>query len=347
MTPITPKSKTRSAKQLYHLAPSVSRVTPKTQAEQGLRRVWAKVDARSVASGQSLSLFEGRDMTKLTTRVATGRGRPAVNAEFLMLCVIVGAVDRRSWRNLEGHIASLLSLLGIDPALAPDHSTMCKHVTHGDYDQLCVMIATLTRRWRVRRPDSREYITVAIDATGLSLTSANGWAKDKPGSIDTRRNKYDKLHCGIDVETGEMLTWVRTAAVGKGTGDSSVGPALLDELAHHPKPVRSTCADGAYGGNEMFAAAGRLETKLLTPLRDSARWGNHPGRDVLLTQQVRRGVTWWKKASGYNMRSLVENTFSVTKNQMGNRLRSRLDLSKDIEVDILMLRYNYTRLAGL
>jgi hypothetical protein len=97
----------------------------------------------------------------------------------------------------------------------------------------------------------------------------------------------------------------------------------------------------------MFAAAAKLEAKLLTPLRDDSRYGNHPERDILLTQQVRRGVLWWKKASGYHMRSLVENAFSVTKTQMGNRLRSRRDQSKDIELEIMLRHYNHTRTAGL
>lgn len=302
-----------------HPAPSVSRLTPRIRADQGLRRSWARVDARAIASGQSLSLFAGRDLSKLTARVPSGPGRPAINSEFVMLCVIVGTVDRRSWRNLEGHIASLLSLVGIDPALAPDHTTTfttarwCKYITQGYYTQPCSQLEALTRRWRAKKPDRREHITVAIDATGLSLTSANGGAKDKPGSTDKRRNRYDKLHTAVDVETGEMRTWVRTSSEGEGTGDSSVGPALLKEIGRQATRVRAVCADGAYGGNKMFAATARLGTKLLTPLRDDSQYGNHAERDILLTQQVRWGVSWWKRASDYNMRSLVENAFSVTK----------------------------------
>ena len=130
----------------------MSRVTPRTKAELGVRRCWTKVDARAVASGQSLALFEGRDLAKLTARVPMGPGRPPVNPEFVMLCVVVGALDQRSWRNLEGHIASLLSLLGLDPALAPDHTTMCKYITQGDYAELRSQLDSLTKRWRARRP---------------------------------------------------------------------------------------------------------------------------------------------------------------------------------------------------
>lgn len=269
----------------YVPAPPVKRLTPPTREQRRQLRCWASVDARSVAAGRALSVFAGRVLVELSTRIVSGRGRPAINREFLLLCVPVGVMDGRSYRNLEGHVAQMLVLVGIDEDLAPDHSSFCRFIGAANYDTVKASLDVLRGTWRRRRPARGETVTIAIDATGFALSCSGGWAADKPGSTDRRRGRYDKFHAACDVETHELVAWSRTASQGRGTGDVSRGPPLLDEAAAHGWTFDAICADGAYTALAMFDAADAQGAHLLVPLADHTVYGRSQSRNELLTQQ--------------------------------------------------------------
>jgi hypothetical protein len=265
----------------------------------------------------------------------------------MLLCLLIGAADGKSLRQLEGHIQCVLELQGIDPKLAPDHSSYCRFAKAADYQQLTRAVGRLKGAWRARAPKDDETLTVAIDATGLSLTRSGGWAADKPGSTDRRRGIYDKLHAVADVETHEILAHARTSSHGAGSADRSAGPPLLDALAAGGWQVGVVCGDGAYDTKNMYDATSRLAATLIAPISERAIYGVHPDRDRLLTQQSRRGRRWWKTRSGYHQRSQVECCFAVfDRIGIGNRLRSKLDETKDVECLLKVAAYNRTRRAA-
>lgn len=161
----------------YVPAPKVQRLTPARQTTR--YRNWTMVDTRSVLSGDVLAVF-GPRMTaaSLFDRVSTGRpGRPAVNPELLARLVLTGATLNLSYRQLEGFGRSCARLLGVDPDLAPDHTTINKWMSETHYTTIRKWIRTTLN---ITQPP---IISVAIDATGLAIRTSGGWAVDKPGGF--------------------------------------------------------------------------------------------------------------------------------------------------------------------
>lgn len=271
----------------------------------GVRRDWNATDRRLRARGDLRLLVDTEWLASLSgDGRASTRGRP-YDPVLIELCCALGAATGLALRQVSGLCAMLLGLAGAPQVAVPDHSSICRR-----------------RRSVAFRPPPRRAgpVTIAIDATGVTLATPGPWTKDKYG--DHRRSRFVKLHAAIDVSTGEFTAAVVTDAAGEGTGDVSVGPELIDE-ASAGGPLAAVLADRAYDARDCYEAARRGGGVLITQPKDNARRGLHPDRDLHLAQIGGLGPPAWRERVGYGDRSHVEGAFSALKRTTGHRSRAR------------------------
>src|ERR1700693_913430 len=167
----------------------------------------------------------------------TTRGGQAWYSPWAILTALtLRTVFRLAYRQAEGLIGSIISLLGLTLRV-PDHTTLSRRS------------ATLA----VPRPqlnstdadDSAQPLHLLVDSTGLKLCGAGEWPVEKHGTR-TRRS-WRKLHLGVDAGTGEI---VAVGLTSKEVDDASQVSPLLDQVAG---PLGSVIADGAYDQDGVYA----------------------------------------------------------------------------------------------
>ncbi len=166
----------------------------------------------------------------------TRGGQPSYSPLAILTALTLRAVFRLAYRQAEGLIGSIISLLGLTLRV-PDHTTLSRR--------------SATRA--VPRPqlsganacDSAQPLHLLVDSTGLKLCGAGKWLIEKHGTR-TRRS-WRKLHIGVDAGTGQI---VAAALTRKAVDDAvQVGP-LLDQVTG---PLGSVTADGAYDQDGVYA----------------------------------------------------------------------------------------------
>jgi hypothetical protein len=267
-----------------------------------------------------------------TTRTTRG-GQAWYSPLAILTALTLRAVFRLAYRQAEGLIGSIISLLGLTLRV-PDHTTLSRRS------------ATLA----VPRPqptavdgDARP-VHLLVDSTGLKLCGAGEWLVEKHGT-KTRR-AWRKLHLGIDAETGQI---VASALTSKEIDDGvAVGP-LLDQLSGS---LSSLTADGAYDQDGVYTAVAdrHPEAAVIVPPRRTAVLSDMAEisptqRDRHLERIAEKGRTAWQKTSGYSRRAKVEAAIGRWKQVLGDGLRSRIDVRRATEVEVAVHVLN--RLSAL
>lgn len=247
----------------------------------------------------------------------TRGGQPHYSALAITTALTLRAVYRLALRQTEGLLGSIIRLLGLDLAV-PDHSTLSRRAE------------TL----QVLRPrSSSEPMHLIVDSTGLKLCGSGEWLVEKHGTR-TRRT-WRKLHIGVDADAGEIVAVELTDPdVDDG---AQVGP-LLDQVT---RPVVSFTGDGAFDRDDVYGEVSERhpDAAIIVPPRSSAVLSETAEtaptqRDRHLQLIAERGRMGWQKASGYNLRALIEADIGRYKRVIGDALRSRTDARRATEVEI-------------
>jgi hypothetical protein len=215
------------------------------------------------------------------------------------------------WRQTEGLLSSIATLLGVNLAI-PDHTTFSRRSVGSSLP-------------RPLTPSS-EPVHVVIDSTGLKMYGAGEWQSEKHG--ERGRRTWRKLHLAVNPDTNEILASELTS---NEIGDPSIVGPLLDQI---PGSLASMTADGAYDGEPVYRAIAERQPQpppavIIPPRRtavpNSATDTTNSPRDRhihihMIQEKGRRG---WQRAVGYGRRSLVETAMFRYKTLIGPRLRAR------------------------
>jgi hypothetical protein len=204
-------------------------------------------------------------------------------------------------------LASIMRLLGLDLPV-PDHTTFSRRTA-----DLSVAKALGTASGPVN---------VVIDATGLKVSGAGDWQREKHGGQGHR--SWRMLHLAVDPDSGEILASELTTTE---DGDASqVGP-LLDQISG---PIASVTADGAYDGEPVYRVIAERDpvAAVIIPPRSTAVPSNTAEtaptqRDRHLRIIQERGRLGWQKAVNDCRRSLGEVAMMRYKTLIGRRLHVR------------------------
>src|SRR5215213_1512111 len=217
----------------------------------------------------------------------------------------------RPWRQTEGLLRSLATLLGLDIGI-PDHTTFSRRSPG------------LTLASALAQAQRSGPVHVVIDSTGLKVYGAGEWLAETHG--ERGRRTWRKLHLAVDPVSGEILASELTTTE---EGDAALVGPLLEQITG---PIASVIADGAYDGEPVYRAVAERQpdppAAVIIPPRASAVASSTADttptqRDQHLRMIQDRGRLGWQKAVGYGRRSLGETAVSRYKAIIGRGLRAR------------------------
>jgi DDE family transposase len=193
---------------------------------------WSEYD-RALQERGSLTVWVTPEAIAAWQAPPTGqRGRSpfysnlAIETGHLLRCAF-----GRPWRQTEGLLRSVVTLLGVNLAI-PDHTTFSRR-------SVGLLLATPL-------PPTAEPVHVVIDSTGLKVYGAGEWHKEKHG--ERGRRTWRKLHLAVNPDSGEILASELTT---KEVGDLSMVGPLLEQIQN---PLLSVLADGAYDAEPVYRA---------------------------------------------------------------------------------------------
>jgi Transposase DDE domain len=226
----------------------------------------------------------------------------------------------RPWRQTEGLLRSVVTLLGVNLAI-PDHTT---------FSRRSVGLSLTTPL-----PPTAEPVHVVIDSTGLKVYGAGEWQKEKHG--ERGRRTWRKLHLAVNPDSGEILASELTT---KEMGDLSMVGPLLEQIQC---PLLSVMADGAYDAEPVYRTIAARQPDsppaVIIPPRATAvlrpATGATPSlRDQHIQTIQEKGRRGWEKAVGYGKRSLIETAMFRYKTLIGPALRARRFSAQQVEARV-------------
>jgi Transposase DDE domain len=282
---------------------------------------WGEYD-RALQNRGSLTVWVTPEAIAAWQAPPTGqRGRSpfysnlAIETGHLLRCAF-----GRPWRQTEGLLRSVVTLLGVNLAV-PDHTTFSRR-------SVGLSLATPL-------PPTAEPVHVVIDSTGLKVYGAGEWHKEKHG--ERGRRTWRKLHLAVNPDSGEILASELTS---NEVGDPSMVGSLLCQI---PGSIASVLADGAYDGEPVYRAVAQRQpepppaviippraTAVLRPTIDTV-----PSlRDRHIQTIQEKGRRGWERAVGYGQRSLVETAMFRYKTLIGPTLRARKFAAQQVEARV-------------
>ena len=173
-------------------------------------------------------------------------------------------------------------------------------------------------------------ITVALDATGISLKKYGGWLAHKWNM--KKSTGWIKLHVAVDVDTNEILAFVITD---ESVGDNKCTDKLMELVMAAGHDIGRLLADAGYDSKENWRRytdmgigvcininSPQLRKQMPTGCNRIRSHGCMP-RGMQMKRILEIGRDEWKKENGYGMRWKVECTFSDLKRILMDILRAK------------------------
>lgn len=195
-------------------------------------------------------------------------------------------------RATQGFMQSLAKLFSADIPIA-NYSTLCRRGKNLDITP------------HPPRPSIKEPLDIVIDSTGLKVYGEGEWKVRMHGFSKHRR--WRKLHIAVDPDTGIILAQSLT------TNSITDADAAVDLIASvDGYAVDKLLADGAYDRFKVYSACN--DANILPVVKPGKRARIRHGdvwkrrnNNVLCVRD--NSLDYWKKVSGYTMRSLGETAF--------------------------------------
>jgi hypothetical protein len=222
-------------------------------------------------------------------------GRPYRYPEtFIQFSGLAYSFLHLPYRQLEGF---LRALSGFVPGLrSADYTTLWQRISNLELN--------------IPVPDND--IVVAVDSTGMKVTSRGDWMREKHG---VERKGWIKVHVAVDVETRRPITFEITDE--RITDQDMVKPMLTDI------ELKDSLMDGAYDKEEVFKFL--KEKGVAMPgikIRKNAivKAGSERAESVLEFKKY--GYDSWKLVHRYGRRWAAESVFSAIKRIFGENVRA-------------------------
>lgn len=176
----------------------------------------------------------------------------------------------------------------------------------------------------------------AIDSSGFRTTMFTSYCQDKHKT--GRKHEYIKAHICVGVKTNIITGAVITRGNGKGTGDVTQLPALVEQTSQNFTAIEYS-ADKAYSSrdNLQFISENNATPFIPFKVNSKARAG--------------RSVIWHKMfyyfklrqeefLEHYHKRSNVETTFHMIKSKLGDSVKSKNPTAQNNELLCKLIAHN-------
>ena len=272
---------------------------------------WPKYNAALQRRGDLTIWFTEEAQAAWLAEKTGRRGGQLVYSDLAIEAALtIRLVFKQALRQTVGLLRSLTGLLDLDDLPVPDYSTLSRRGQ-------CLKVSLKVKR------AAHQPLHILVDSSGLKIYGKGGeWLQQKHGAKSRRR--WRKLHIAPDAETRRM---VAIELITDEVGDPTVVPDLL---AQTEGEIASFTADGAYDGDTVYQtiASHQMDGNAVIPPQSTAvlseNVATHPTtRDRHIQSIADRGRMRWQHESGYNRRSLVENSIYRCKTIIGRRLHAR------------------------
>ncbi len=177
-----------------------------------------------------------------------------------------------------------------------------------DYTTLLQRISNL--ELNIPIPDND--VVVAVDSTGMKVTSRGDWMREKHG---IERKGWIKVHVAVDVETRRPITF---EIIDERTTDQEMVKPLLDDVK-----VKDALMDGAYDKEDVFKfMKGKGMEMPGIKIRKNAIVKADTERGEFVLEFKKYGYDGWKIVHGYGRRWAAESVFSAIKRIFGETVRA-------------------------
>jgi hypothetical protein len=286
--------------------------TSKSADQKGIYRVtnWGAYNKSLVNRGSITFWFDEDLQENWHYSGPEQRGGQFVYSDVCIVGLLqIKAVFRLPYRQLEGFVSSILSMMKLDLEV-PSYSQISRRS-----GQVNVQLSL---------PKSNGALYIVFDSTGLKVYGEGEWKVRKHGV--SKRRTWRKLHLGVDEKTGLIHAQTLTEN-GPGDGDSQQFPELLAQVESQ---VDRVSGDGAYDTWEIWSLLKEKGIQgIIPPQENAVCWLDKKGqpldigRNVVLQTMEQKGRKEWKQQSGYHRRSLSETAMFRYKMIFGAELQSR------------------------
>ena len=263
--------------------------------------------------------------------------KPGGQNVYSQICIesilMLKTVFKLPYRQVVGFTKSLLKLMGLEQLRVPGYTQICRRAAHLEIDPFKVPISSP--------------IHIAIDSTGIKVYGEGEWKVRKHGF--SKRRTWRKLHIGVDVENGFILSHTLTL---NDVDDASQTDELLSQVEQE---IDSGYFDGVYDTEHCWdSLIERGITPVIPPREGAVEWYmKQPGdlddypRNVAIKRIEETDKKTWKKESGYHKRSLSETAMFRYKTIHGSTFYSRSFEKQQIENNIKIKILNMMTAQGM
>lgn len=230
------------------------------------------------------------------------------SAACIEACCLVKKVYHLPWRQAEGFVQSILSLVHLS-------------IEVPDYSQLWRRSKTLSIEDFVKRCE-KENLHIVMDSTGLKVYGEGEWKVRQYGY--GKHRTWRKIHLAVDPQTRFIHAMELTT---NAVDDAAMVKPMLNKIKGK---VKKLGADGAYDKLKVYNTLEQAKIKPIIPPQKNARiqrHGNRKGkikpRDAAIRYIRKQGRKKWKQAHHYHKRSIVENTMYRYKIIFGDKLQAK------------------------
>ena len=179
----------------------------------------------------------------------------------------------------------------------------------------------------------------AVDSSGFTTAQYGEYITEKYGL--EREKQWVKLHACIGTKTNIVASVEVSKEDGEGAGDCPHLPVLVQATANGGFTVQEVSADKAYSSRDNLDAINALGAKSYIPFKDGS------------TGKAKGSLFWSKMfhyfqfnqtefMEHYHKRPNIEATFSAIKRKLGERLKSKNEVSRTNELLAKIVAYNLT-----
>jgi len=202
------------------------------------------------------------------------RGRPFIFPQSLITFPGFLHVAFLPYRQMEGFLRKLSQYI---PRLrAADYSTICKRMA--------------TLKLAVSEQDLPQDLIVALDATGMKVSSRGDWIRHK---WKIKRG-WIKVHIAVDIQTKKLVALQITD---ERTGDGHLLPSLVEQSQDQCRgEVKRVLGDGAYDSKRNFnyLAHKGIEAEIKTRRNAVTRARGSPTRAAHVRERNQLGYDRWR-----------------------------------------------------
>lgn len=264
-------------------------------------------------------------------------GRPREKMADILKCLLVMTFHNMSYRRSRSDLMILVNNNFI--SRLPSRSVMNKYALQKDTRKILEILIQKTAMFFSETED-----TLIIDSSWLGIgmyTSAHHIKKSiqqnkKEGVASLYKTR--KIHVGC-MKNSRIIAYAK--ATNGTTNDSPIFKDIVNAVFYNGFPLKFVLADAGYSSKENYILCHDLMIDAYIDFRSNAtgnRGGSPMWRQKLNTKKFRPEL--WHQF--YNHRVIIEQIFSALKRKQSNYIRSRTDVSMDVELLLRVLVYNFT-----